>query len=154
MVESPLVSSSPTNSSRNRRRRLLWVREYLANRAPLTTSGRLTRANTGWSRLVKYGRSTSASSAVNSSSTYFAMGLWRLRPGPRCGADRIVFIESAPGGIEDVGTQPEIGHRHRHRLGPVQHGLVAVRRRRPPRELLGVDGDVVRRHLDHGMDRR
>jgi len=41
----------PTNSSRNSRRSVLGEREYRANRAPLTTSGRLTRrtpAGRGW----------------------------------------------------------------------------------------------------------
>ncbi len=50
---SPSMSSSPTNSSRNRRRSDFAEREYLAKSAPFTTSGRLTSANTGPSRLVK-----------------------------------------------------------------------------------------------------
>ena len=66
---SPETSSSPTNSSRKRRRRLFGDLEYRANRAPLTTSGRLTSAKTGSSRLVKYRRRTSASPGENSSAT-------------------------------------------------------------------------------------
>src|SRR5919108_4015505 len=57
------------NSSRNRRRNDLADREYRANRAPFTTSGRLIRAKTGPSRLVKNGESLSRSSSVNSSAT-------------------------------------------------------------------------------------
>src|SRR4051812_35816615 len=154
MVESPVVSSSPTNSSRNSRRRLLWVREYRAKSAPFTTSGRLTRAKTGWSRFVKYGRRTSASSAVKLSSTYLGMGVWRLRLGGHRGADRIICLESLPGGIEDVGAQPQISDGHGHGLGPVEHGLVALRCLGPARELLGVDGHPGGRHLDHRVDRR
>ena len=63
-VRSPVRSRSPTNSSRNRRRRLLSEREYRANSAPFTTSGRFVSANTGPSRFVKYGRSVAASSSV------------------------------------------------------------------------------------------
>ena len=48
----------------------LGDREYRANRAPFTTSGRLTRANTGLSTLVKYGRRIAFSSAVKSSAAY------------------------------------------------------------------------------------
>src|SRR4029079_12635012 len=69
-VRSPVRSRSLTNSSRKRRRRLLCVREYRANNAPFTTSGKLTSANTGRSRLVKYGRSTAASSSVKFSEGY------------------------------------------------------------------------------------
>ena len=63
-------SRSSTNSSRKSRRRLLCEREYRANSAPFTTSGRLTSANTGRSRLVKYGRRTAASSSVKFSGGY------------------------------------------------------------------------------------
>src|SRR4051794_986678 len=69
-VRSPVRSRSLTNSSRKRRRRLLCVREYRANNAPFTTSGRFTSANTGRSRLVKYGRRTAASSSVKFSEGY------------------------------------------------------------------------------------
>src|SRR6185295_5695380 len=69
-VRSPVRSRSFTNSSRKSRRRLLCVREYRANSVPFTTSGRLTSANTGRSRLVKYGRRTAASSSVKFSEGY------------------------------------------------------------------------------------
>ena len=69
-VRSPVRSRSPTNSSRNRRRRLLSEREYRANSAPFTTSGRFVSAKTGPSRFVKYGRSVAASSSVNVSGAY------------------------------------------------------------------------------------
>src|SRR5712692_8891567 len=55
------------NSSRKSRRSDLAEREYRANSAPLTTSGRLTRAKTGPSRLVTYGASALRSAAVNGS---------------------------------------------------------------------------------------
>src|SRR2546423_8596581 len=63
-------STSSANSSRNNRRRLLWVREYRANSAPFTTSGRLTRAKTGRSTLVKYRSRISTSLAVKVSVAY------------------------------------------------------------------------------------
>src|SRR5712691_483867 len=57
------------NSSRKSLRSDFADREYRANSAPLTTSGRLTRANTGPSRLVKWGARRARSSAVNGSVT-------------------------------------------------------------------------------------
>src|SRR5205814_1047461 len=62
------------NSSRNSRRSDFGEREYRANRAPFTTSGRSTRANTGPSRLVKCGARMARSSSVKSSSTKSNVG--------------------------------------------------------------------------------
>ena len=46
IVSSPEISSSPTNSSRNKRLKLFEDLEYLAKRAPLTTSGSQSRWGT------------------------------------------------------------------------------------------------------------
>ena len=64
------LSSSDTwsaNSSRNNRRNGFADREYRAKSAPLTTSGKFVSANTGSSRLVKYGVRRRRSSDVNDS---------------------------------------------------------------------------------------
>src|SRR3954452_2604370 len=110
-VRSPVMSRSPTNSSRNSRRRLLSEREYRANSAPFTTSGRLTSAKTGPSRLVKYGRRTACSSSSKCSATY-CMGRRGYRcpspaPGisdPYAGSD-----QEAEGGVPDGGVEDRNG---------------------------------------------
>ena len=130
-------SRSPTNSSRKRRRRLLCVREYRANSAPFTTSGRLTSANTGWSRFVKYGRRTAASSAVNCSTVYTptasaAVPVLRrgIRP-MRIGGRRSVARRWDPGPSEPADTPAA----RRPRAAPSTVGSVTGRRgpRRRPR---------------------
>src|SRR3954468_3173317 len=64
------VWTSPRNSSRNSRRSDFADREYRANSAPFTVSGRLISANTGRSVLLKYGASARTSSAVNVSGIF------------------------------------------------------------------------------------
>src|SRR5947207_11240514 len=103
-VTSPAISRSPTNSSRNRRRRLLADREYLANSAPLTTSGRLTRQKTGRSRLVTYRRRTSASAGVNSSAAYMYMRRFTIRPATPRRADHRMTLDDYKNG---VGLHPD-----------------------------------------------
>src|SRR3954453_21086140 len=70
---SPTLSA---NSSRNNRRSDLSEREYLANSAPLTVSGRLVSAKICPSSELKYGARRSRSSAVNSSGS--TCGLYRM----------------------------------------------------------------------------
>src|SRR6478752_6221870 len=113
-VRSPVMSRSPTNSSRKSRRRLLSEREYRANSAPLTTSGRLTSAKTGPSRFVKYGRRTACSSSSKGSATY-CMG----RRGYRCPSPAPGMSDASDEQAEGPRTDP---HRQR-RGGP---GGVAV----------------------------
>src|SRR4249920_711983 len=55
------------NSSRNSRRSDFADREYRANNAPLTVSGRFVSAKMCESRFVKYGASRRRSSSVNRS---------------------------------------------------------------------------------------
>ena len=79
-------ATSSANSSRNSRRSDFVVREYRANIAPLTASGRFVSAKTGPSRFVKCGSSSARSSWVNSSPTYvsvMATGSGSACP-PRC----------------------------------------------------------------------
>ena len=58
---------SGANSSRKSRRNDFADREYRANSAPLTVSGRLVSAKTCLSLLVKYGASFARSSSVKCS---------------------------------------------------------------------------------------
>ncbi len=69
-----------------------------ANNAPFTTSGRLTSANTGRSRLVKYGRRTAASSSVKFSEGYTPNSLASSALGvPGRGGDGIGAVRARRG---------------------------------------------------------
>src|SRR5215213_7158577 len=139
-VRSPVRSRSLTNSSRKSRRRLLCVREYRAKSAPLTTSGRLTSANTGRSRLVKYGRRTAASSSVKFSEGYTPTVSPRLAftgPGEPSGLAMVSARTPADGDSSDDDQERFGGDLDRHRGGAGCRDAVhleadgAASRRRP-----------------------
>src|SRR5439155_17788250 len=107
------AAPSPRNSSRNNRRRVLAVREYRANSAPFTTSGRFTTQKTGPSRSVKNGARASRSSEVNSSWTASSIGTDRTTGRGHASRQRgsvvVAWEQRADGGLDLLGRGPRVG---------------------------------------------
>src|SRR5204863_4144099 len=98
------------NSSRNSRRIDFGEREYRANSAPFTTSGRLISANTGPSRSVKCGASRARSSSVNSSGTN------QMVKAARCYPTAVTILGTCPSSA-GAPAAPDPGFSHDYGLG-------------------------------------
>ena len=150
MVWSPVMSSSPTNSSRNSRRRLFGDRRVAGEQRPLDHLGQVDQ---GEHRAVEVGEvppedvglvGVELLGDVDGHRASRAVGGRRSAADRRATTVRAVSRERAritSGRANSVaappsstsGSQPEVGHGHGHRLGPVEHGRVAVGRRRRSR---------------------
>ena len=119
---------SSANSSRNRRRSDFVVREYRANSAPFTASGRFTSAKTGPSRFVKCRSSMARSSGENSSVANVSVmvrGYPRTQTSPPP-PGKIVTTEPASTVVPAAGSWPMMRARRSGSPGPTAAG-------RPPR---------------------
>ena len=160
------MSRSPTNSSRNSRRRLFGDRRVAGEQRALHHLGQVDQ---GEDRAVEVGEVPPEDVGLVRREL---LGDVDGHGGERTGAARVAGVTAdrrsrrghrrarrrssvADPAAEHVGSQPQVDDRHGHRLGPVEHGLVAARRRRRSRRTRACGSTTSGgRHRDHRVDRR